>query len=330
MNKPIVLVTGATGLLGYELIQQLLKQDFKIIACKRSNSDIENFPRSNELSWIDIEDLLKSNYLRLGNVDYVVHAAGLISYSAKDAKALINTNQGLTARVVKWSIQQKVKKFIYISSISALGKKTSNNMIDENTAWDDKQFVSVYGRSKRMGETVVQKASKAGLNYIILNPSVIIGPAPLHKSSASLFKYVYDQKPFYTKGFINYVDVRDLSTLILLSFSHLANNTRYVISGGHTTYRNFFQLIATHLHKRAPFMKIPARLVILGAIVENIYSKITSKKPYLSLETAKMAAKQYVYSSMKLSYHIDYKFYSLNDSIKFTTEAMKNNRYIKL
>jgi nucleoside-diphosphate-sugar epimerase len=330
MTKAVILVTGATGLLGSQLILQLLRENYALIACKRAQSIVTPCSSHPLLTWVDIEQLLQNKIQLETKVEFVIHLAGLVSYASRDKKALFDSNEGLTKLVIDWCLNHKVKKLIYISSIAALGKDTTKNIISEETHWSEKQFSSNYGASKRAGEKAIKSAAKYGLEYIILNPSVIVGPAPLNRSSAKLFKYIEDEKPFFTRGFINYVDVRDLCDLIIIAMIKLPNNTCYIVNAGHTTYQKLFSLIAKGMNKRTPKIAIPTSLVLFGAILENIYCKIFCKNSLLSVETAKMAGKKYIYSANKLNKITGYEYHSLKDTVEYTIHKMKKNSYLKL
>lgn len=329
MTKAVVLVTGATGLLGSRLILQLLRENYSVIACKRGHSLSTPSLSNPLLTWVNIEHLLQNKLQLEAKVEFVIHLAGLVSYASRDKQALFDTNEGLTNTVIEWCLNHKVKKLVYISSIAALGKKAIKNIISEETQWNDKQFASNYGASKRAGEKAIKSAAKYGLKYIILNPSVIIGPGPLNRSSAKLFKYIEDEKPFFTRGFINYVDVRDICDLIILAITKLPNNTCYIVNAGHTTYQKFFSLIAKGMNKRKPKTAIPTSLVLFGALLEKIYCKIFDKQALLSVETAKMAGKKYIYSANKLNKITGYRYHSLKDAVEFTIHEMKKNSYLK-
>ena len=327
IKKPLIILTGSTGLLGKHLKNRFLELGYKLLCPIRSQPASDPTP-SEALQYISYQDLF---HLALDNNDrsIIVHCAGLVSYEKRDKQALFDTNKGLTKELGTWALKQKVDKFIYVSSISTLGRTTKEQLVTENMERDRSLFITNYGLSKLAGEEAIKELSNSGLDYIILNPSVIIGPSELHRSSLSLFKYVIDQKPFYTKGLINYIDIRDLSNAIEKLIESQIRNEQYIINGGYIDYGQFFATIAKYLNLKAPSIRVPLYLVRIGAILENSYSKLIRKSPTLSIETAKMAGKAYIYSAEKFNKDFNMPYHSLNESIEFTTKKLQELGEIK-
>ncbi len=330
MSPKAVLITGASGLLGSNLLAHLLNENYIIYALKRTHSDISACPEDSRINWI-VNDDLSTEFLKniTASIDCIIHATGMVSYNKKDKKRLFEVNTDFTKKLAEAALENQVKKFIFISSISALGKYTSNGTITEETPYSKKQFSSNYGISKRAAETELKKVGEKGLKWIILNPSVIIGAAKREQSSARLIYYAADEKPFYTEGTLNYVGVDDVSRVIVQSLEDKWKNQQWIINSGAISYKTFFQATANLLQTRAPYINIPTSWVIMGAILENILSKITGKTPTLSMETAKMAGKSHVYSNEHLVKDMNFEFESLEKVLEKTVKEIKMRGYSK-
>lgn len=327
IENSCIIITGSTGLLGSHLLSFLLEKGYKVICPVRKLSKKLPHLSQKNCTYLSYTTFLESSTFTECSEITLIHCAGLVSYQQKDKDALYEVNKGLTDKVAQWALNAKVSKFIYISSISALAKNKIDDFIYEDSVDDPNLFTTNYGKSKRAGEDIVKKYGHRGLPWIILNPSVIIGPAPLEKSSATLFKYIYDEKPFYTEGLMNFVDIRDLAEIIhRLNDSDLIQQ-QFIINGGAKSYKDFFTIIANKMKANAPSIKIPKKLVIAGAILEYVFSKLTRKDPTLSLETAKMAGNRYVYKSEKLTKELNFKFRDLDDSVNYTVDEMKKRGY---
>lgn len=322
IKQKTILITGATGLLGKQILQQLLLQDYKIYALKRTDSIIPI--ESEKLNWIEIKSI-EDNLFQLipEKVDYVIHAGAMVSYKQSDKAKIHQINTHWTSKLAHDALENRVEKFIFISSISALGKKSPNNIIDENTPKSENEFLSNYGRSKRQAEELLWDISSKGLPILIFNPSVIIGPAKRYQSSAQLFGYVSDQKPFYTKGLINYIDVRDVTNFIIRSLDNKTINEQFVLNAGCTSYYDFFKAIAKQLKVKVPIIGVPKFMVILGAVMENIFSNLRGKPPTLTMETAKMAGNKKIYKSGKANNAFNLRYRTLEQSIEWTINEMQ-------
>lgn len=322
MNNKTVLLTGATGLLGKQILQQLVMQNYTIYATKRAESVIPL--ESEKIHWLEL-NTIQNNLFQLVpvKIDFVINAAALVSYKKSDKSKIFQINTHWTSTLAHHALKAGVKKFIFISSISALGKKSNDNYINENTPKSDDEFLSNYGKSKRKAEAVLWELSANGLPIVILNPSVIIGPAKRYQSSAQLFGYISDQKPFYTTGLINYIDVRDVAEIVIECLQNKISNEQFVLNTGSISYHDFFSTIAKKLKVKAPNIGVPKFMVILGAVMENIWSKISGKPATLTMETAKMAGNMKIYNAEKAKNTFNLRYRTLEESIEWTMTEMQ-------
>ncbi|HET8858603.1 NAD-dependent epimerase/dehydratase family protein [Marivirga sp.] len=321
-KQKTVLVTGATGLLGKQVLQLLVTQDYKIYAVKRTYSIIPL--ESEKINWVLINSFEDNLFEQIPiAIDFVIHAAALVSYKKSDKEKIFQINTRWTTKFAQHASEARVEKFIFISSISALAKNSKDNLIDETTPKSEKEFLSNYGKSKRKAEEKLWELSKNGLPILIFNPSVIIGPAKRYQSSAQLFGYVSDQKPFYTKGVINYIDVRDVANIIVGSLENKIVNEQFVLNAGSISYRDFFKAIAKQLNVRAPYVGVPKFMVIFGAIIENIVSKLSGKPATLTMETARMAGNDKIFNVEKSNNIFNPRYKNLDHSIEWTVKEMQ-------
>ncbi|WKK76244.2 NAD-dependent epimerase/dehydratase family protein [Marivirga salinae] len=322
MQQKTVLITGATGLLGKQILKQLIAQDYKVYAAKRPYSVIPL--ESEKINWLDINTMEDDLFQLIPEpIDFAIHAGALVSYKKSDKTKIFQINTDWTSKLAKDSKKAGVKKFIFISSISALGKNSNDNLIDESTPKSEDEFLSNYGNSKRKAEEILWDLSKGGLPILIFNPSVIIGPAKRYQSSAQLFGYVGDQKPFYTKGLINYIDARDVAETVVESLENKISNEQFILNTGSISYHDFFKAIAKQLKVKAPYIGMPKFMVILGAIMENIFSKLSRKPATLTMETAKMAGNKKIYNGEKAKNTLNLRYKTLEQSVEWTVKEMQ-------
>lgn len=324
MKQKTVLITGATGLLGKQVLVRLLAQEYKVYAVKRAKSIIPL--GADNIQWIEISSTQSNLFKRISEpIDFVVHVGALVSYKKSDKDKIFEVNTDWTYNLAKEALEAGVEKFIFISSISALGKNSTDSFITEETPKSENDFLTNYGRSKRKAEELLWELAKSGLPLVVLNPSVIIGPAKRYQSSAQLFAYVSDRKPFYTRGVINFVDVRDVADIILKCFEKKIYNKQYILNAGSISYYRFFKVIAAELDTKTPAIGVPRFMVILGAVAENIVSKLQGRPATLTMETAKMAGNKKIYQAQKVKNTFDFRFRSLEESIKWAVGEMKKN-----
>lgn len=321
-----ILITGANGLVGSNVARKFVNANFEVVALCRANSDLslmkDFLPKIKvvEGDILDISSLDRS----LENIDYVIHAAAVVSYSPKDRDKLYKVNVEGTANVVNMCIDKKVEKLCYVSSIAALGKPNTNvseqihkeSIIDENQKWEESPLNSHYAKSKFLGELEVWRGDAEGLKTVVVNPSVILGEGDWSKSSTQLFKYVYDEHTFYTEGNLNYVDVKDVVEAIFQLTTSDISSERYILNGGTVIYKEFFERVAHIFNKKPPTRAISPFLIEILWRIEAIRSFFTQKSPLITKETAKNSRTKFAYNNQKIRQKLNFEFTKLDDTIQ--------------
>lgn len=253
-----VFLTGITGLLGGEVANQILDKGYKVKALVRNPAKIKFQHPLLEYVEGDILDVTALSQQMKG-ADFVIHTAAVVSFAPKDRKAMYHTNVEGTANMVNTALEVGIKKFCHVSSIAAFGRPPLNEMkkvdlvrINEDQKWLASETNSHYAISKYMGECEVWRGAAEGLPMVIVNPSIILGEGEWNLSSTQLFKYVYDERPFYPEGYMNYVDVKDVSRALIQLMESDIHSERYCLSGGMISYKDFLIRLQIGLGKRRP------------------------------------------------------------------------------
>lgn len=316
-----IFVTGATGLVGSFICRKLIAEGYKVKALKRPNSRLVLLQDlQGEIDWVegDILDLI-SLHTAMQDCEAVVHSAGFVSYDEGDEDRLYKINGEGTANVVNAALRQQIKQLVHISSVGAVGRSPKMNLIDETFKWSDGDEHTAYGSSKYQAELEAFRAGVEGINTVILNPSVVLAPGPWERSSTQLFKYVYDESPFYTDGWMNYIDARDLASIVTEALrGKLKNGERYIVSAGHIPYKQFFELAAQCFDKKPPSTRVNPYLLKVAYYLETLRSKLKGKAPLITRETLKLASQHIIFSNTKLLQAIDYQFTPIEETVRWT------------
>lgn len=326
-----VFLTGITGLLGHEIALQLLERGYKVKALVRS-LDRTKLKHSG-LVYLegDILDVSKLNE-EMAGADWVFHAAAMVSFAPKDQKQMFKINIEGTANVVNACIYNNVKKLCYVSSIAAFGRPPLDEMkrlglveIDEKQKWISSETNSNYAISKYLGECEVWRGAAEGLDIVIVNPSIILGEGNWHESSTQLFKYVFQEKPFYPEGFMNYVDVKDVAKAMILLSESDVKDERFCLSAGMIAYKDFFDKIAIEFGKKKPWFKVTAGMMGLLWRLESLKSFLTGKAPLITKETAKTAQLKIFQKNEKIKNTLEFEFIKLDDTLNRVCDYLKNS-----
>ena len=317
-----ILVTGASGLLGEELVRQLLEEGYQVKAAYNSTPVSLNHPNLIKQQ-CDILDVVALEEI-MQDITHVYHCAGMVSFLPEDKFNLLKINVEGTANVVNACIDAGVTKLVHVSSVAALGRIRQGETVTEKMNWSEETSNSMYGKSKYLGELEVWRGVGEGLNAVILNPSVILGGNNWDTGSAAIFKTAYNEFKWYTEGVSGFVDVADVARAMILFMQSGISGQRYIVNGANLTYREIFTTIAECFNRKPPHKKVSPFLGELVWRAEAIKSMISGKKHLLTRETARTAqAKVYFDNSKLLTALPGFSFTRLKDTIQRTCVVLK-------
>lgn len=327
----MILVTGGTGLLGSHLLYDLVKDGTKVFALKRPGSSLDQVKKVfafyqkdpdsilDNILWTegDVNDIY-SLYEKFDKAEKVYHAAACLSFDASDRKKMMHVNAVGTANVVNACLEKNIRKLCYVSSIATLGRADHEGFTDEESHWKKSKRNSAYSISKHNAEREVWRGIAEGLQAVIVNPGVIIGPGDWKKGSCQLIDRVWEGLRYYTPGVNGYVDVRDVAdAMIKLMESDIAGE-RFVLTSENLDYLTFFTYVADSLNKKKPSVLSSYFLGQLAWRLEKARTFITGGNPLITRETAYTAFQKYYYSSEKIKKAINFEFTPMQKSISDT------------
>ncbi|MBX2969740.1 MAG: NAD-dependent epimerase/dehydratase family protein [Cyclobacteriaceae bacterium] len=326
----MIAVTGANGLLGSFVIRKLYEANVPVVAIKRNNSDTSLLADLNTLTWrtADILDPI-SLQEALEGVSGVIHCAAMVSFNPRDEKKLMQVNVEGTKNVVDACHVSGVTRLLHVSSVAALGRQKNQTHISESNMWIDSPYNTMYGQSKYKAELEVFRGQEEGLKTIIINPSVILSRGNWDRSSAQLFKYVWRQRPFYSEGSFNYVDVRDVANQIHQLFFSEFEGERFISNAGSITIKDFFQKLAVLLNKKAPAIKVSKPVLKVLALAELWRSYLTGSTPLITRETARGADTHFSYSSDKIKKALRCEFQTIDQTLGWCAEFYRKQMELK-
>ncbi|HLV39480.1 NAD-dependent epimerase/dehydratase family protein [Xanthomarina sp.] len=325
----MILVTGGTGLVGSHLLYELTLKNESVKAIYRNEEKLavvkkvfsyysENSDEYfNKIEWIQA-DLLDIPLLTeaFKNVSHVYHCAAFVSFEPDKYHELRKINIEGTANIVNFCIANKIEKLCYVSSISTLGKTPNNTEIDENTLWNPDADNSLYGITKYGAEMEVWRGTQEGLDAVIVNPGVIIGPGIWKYGTGNIFKRVYKGLSYYTEGTTGYVDVFDVVNCMMKLMESSVKNERFVLVAENWSYKDFLTEIATALQVKEPTKKATPFLLNIAWRLDWLNHKLNGKRRSLSKQMANTLVTNSFYNSNKITSHLNYQFKPLNQSIK--------------
>ncbi len=322
-----ILVTGATGFVGAEIVKQLIAQGKKVKALKRSSSNtqfLKDF--EGQFEWV-IGDVLDIPSLEeaFENVAYVYHAAAMISFDTAEKYEMFKINIEGTANMVNMALSKNIKKFLQVSSVSSFGRYDIKTDITEETKWIDHDENTNYAISKHKSELEVWRAKEEGLSMIIVNPSTILGFGDWTQGSSNIFKKVYDEISFYPTGINGFISVEDVAKASIKLMESNISGERFILSAENIYFKELFQKIALAFNKKAPSKPVTKFLQAIGWRVYWLKAKLTGAKEIITKETTLYTSRNYIYLNDKVKKDIGFEFEKIDDVVKRTCKAYLND-----
>jgi dihydroflavonol-4-reductase len=324
-----VFVTGGTGMLGSHLLYSLVERGGSVKAIYRkkykldlvkkvfayySNKSIDLF---NRIEWIESDaDHINRLKKAITGSHHVYHCAATVSFDSSNRKELIENNKLIASNIVDTCLECGVEKLCHVSSISALGSVSGNEMINESSPWNDSDYHTAYSASKYLSESEVWNAVKKGLKAVIVNPSVILGPGDWDNGSPKFFKKIAEGMLFYTNGVTGYVDVLDVVKSMITLMNSPVTGERFIISSENLSFREFFSMIAQSLNVRKPFIPVPEILTPPVTGILKIISKISGKEGTLTPDIIHAAFSKVFFNNRKIKEATGITFIPINESVK--------------
>jgi nucleoside-diphosphate-sugar epimerase len=223
-----------------------------------------------------------------------------------------------TANIVNLCIANKIKKLCYVSSVAAIGKDiNSETYSNEETHWNPEEDHSVYAITKYGAEIEVWRGSQEGLDVVIVNPGIILGPGYWRSGgSGSLISQIYKGIPYYTTGVSSYVDILDVINVMTRLMDSTIKNERFILVSEHLSFHDFQTRVAKAL-KVEPAKKEASKLVLeLGWRLDWLNHKLRGKRRRLSKQLAKTVRTKRYFDNSKIKQALNFEFTPIEDSIQ--------------
>jgi dihydroflavonol-4-reductase len=329
----MIVVTGGTGFVGSHLLLELLKDNksIRVIIRKEGNpekvlsvwkyyaQDTDSLLKKIDWFRCDITDKMSLSEA-LQDADRVYHCAALVTLAGINKRDMYNANVLGTQNVVNICIQQNVKKLLFVSSIAAIGKSINGIALTEEDGWPVKSK-SIYAQTKTLAELEVWRGIAEGLNAVIVNPSVIIGPGDWRQNSCRFFDLVNNGLKYYTKGINGFVDVHDVVRAMIRLMNEDVAGERFILNSENLSVKDLFEKIALALGTVAPSRHATPLILSLAWRAEFLRSLVTGKPARLTRQSTRSLHISKIYSSDKIEKLLNFTFTPIDAIIAQTANC---------
>jgi dihydroflavonol-4-reductase len=299
-----VFITGANGFIGSNLVEALNESGIEPVILRRESSSLKLLKDLRYKSVIgDILDSPSSLAASMEGAQIVFHAAALSDYRWQDEKLIYEINVGGTANVLAAAKAAGVSRFVFTSSLSALGIPEEGEVMDESHEFNlsPKQFP--YGHSKYLAEIEVRKAVDGGLDAFIVNPSGVVGPRGAGQTVFALFREAASGRlRFYPPGGLNIVAVQDVAAALLAVVDHGRVGENYIIAGENVSYKDAITVGCEVVGTKPPIARVPGWILPPLASLLDFSHGILGDRIPLEANQVRLAAR-HVYADGSKSIH---------------------------
>lgn len=288
-----ILVTGANGLLGHQVVFELIKRKYKVNIIVRQKSNIFF-----DLEEVNIFQGNFTNYTDLLNAakdcDAIIHIAAVTATDLLKYEDYSKINVEGTKLILKVSEELNINRIIYISSANTIGFGTTQDIADESCPVKYPFTNSFYAQSKVESEKIIIKASKKeNRHFVIINPTFMIGAYDTKPSSGKLMMMGYKHRLMFTPGGgKNFVSAHNVAIAICNALTDGKNGERYLASGVNLSFKEFYKLQSRVGAYQQKIIEIPDLFLRLAGKIGDVIRKAGIKTEICTMNLSQLLIKE--------------------------------------
>ncbi|MEE4177599.1 MAG: NAD-dependent epimerase/dehydratase family protein [Bacteroides sp.] len=292
-----IIITGADGMLGSNLVRLLLERGHQVSAFLHPQT------KSKTLEGLPIKtftgDILQPETLlpAFDGHDAVIHAAASTAVWPARSEKVRKINIEGTRNVVEAVLEMQIPKLIYVGSASSVNTQPKPS---DKYPFPGAKFGLDYIDSKYEAyQLVMDFVRERGLPALAILPTFMIGAYDsLPGTGKMILSLASGKLNFYTRGGRNIIHVRDVATAIANSLEKGETGKYYIAGNENITYKDFFARVGAAIGKPYPTRAVPSWAVKLAGLAGDLSGMILRKEPLLTYPMARIACEeQYVDST---------------------------------
>jgi dihydroflavonol-4-reductase len=300
----MVLVTGASGFLGWHVARTLIDRGHRVRALVRPTSKLQELDVEAAIG--DLRDPASLERAVAG-CKLVFHVAADYRLWSRHPQELYDSNVGGTRNLLTAAQHAGVERFVYTSTVGCIGVP-HDGIGDENQPCTLGEMSGDYKRSKFQAEQVAVEFARSGFPVVIVNPTAPIGdhdfkPTPTGKI---VLDFIRGKMPAYIDTGLNLVDARDVALGHVLAAEHGRAGERYILGCENLTLKQILDRLSRITGTKAPTLQLPYAVAYAAGVVTTAWSTVSGKTPMAPLEAVKMAKKKMFVTHAKASRELGY------------------------
>lgn len=326
-----ILVTGADGLLGSNLVRELLSRDHSIRAFVqpgRQQKTLEGLPIEKfSGNLLNEEEVIRA----AEGCEAIIHCAASTAVWPTRSEIINKVNIDGTKNIIQAVYHNKIQRLIYVGTANSFGFGSKEQPGVEGNPYRSATYGLDYMDSKyRAMQVVLEEVKKNSLPAVIVNPTFMFGPYDSTPSSGAMIVALYKGRvPGYTKGGRNYLCAKDAAVAIANALTKGRVGECYILGNENLSYKEIFTRISSVIGVQAPSIAIPSVFAKLYGRMGSLMGRITGKAPAVSYPLARIANDYHYYSPAKARAELDLPQTPVETGIRESFDWLKENGYLK-
>lgn len=299
-------VTGATGCVGLNLIEELLAQGWQVTAMHRAGSDLTVLRRLPVQCVVgDITDEGSLTGIVPRDVDCVFHVAGNTSMWVRTHDEQFRVNVEGTRNMVRAALEASARRFVLTSSIVAYG--LHGGTISEDTPTRGTAARHNYVRSKALAEREVRQALKSGLQAVIINPSNLMGAYDTSNWSRMFRLVLRGRLPVVPPGGGSFCHAREVARAHVAAAERGRIGANYLLGGAECSYLGLAQEMSRLLGVKRRCVALPPRLLSGYARIEEMVAPLFGREPDVTPDAVELLSQNLYCDTRRAVRELGYK-----------------------
>jgi dihydroflavonol-4-reductase len=287
--KP-VLVTGASGFLGWHVARLLEERSYLVRALVRPGSRITGLDA--EIASGDLRDV--------GSLERAVAGCGLLFHAAADYRLwakrpveLYQSNVNGTRNLLEAARRAGVERVVYTSTVGTIGIP-HDGLGDEQTPVSLADMAGAYKRTKFLAEQAALEFAASGFPVVIVNPTAPVGDHDVKPTPTGqiIVDFLSGRLPAFVDTGLNIVDARDVAEGHLLALEHGRPGERYILGSENLTLAQILETLSRITGRKAPTTRLPYAVAYCAGVCSTAWAEVTGHPPRVPIDAVRMARKR--------------------------------------
>jgi dihydroflavonol-4-reductase len=321
----LVLVTGATGFVGWHVARRLVESGHRVRCLVRSSGRLGGLDASEVVGDLRDRDSLRR---AVNDCDAVFHVAADYRLWTRNPAGMYESNVDGTRLLLEAA--ERVPRIVYTSTVGCIGVP-KQGWGDETVPVSLGEMTGHYKRSKFLAEQVALERARAGQPVVIVNPTAPVGDRDVKPTETGkvILDFLNGQTPAYIDTGLNFVDVRDVAEGHLQAWERGRPGERYILGAENLTLQAALERLAVLSGRPAPRVQIPYAVAYAAGVVTTAWANLTGQPPRAPLDAVRMARKKMWVRHDKAELELGFQPGPVDEAFRRAIDWFQKNGYVR-